>query len=410
MPRDTFLPRAAAAELESILALQPVTVLLGARQVGKSTLAARLPALEGYEHLTLDSLATRHEAQENPEMLVRRASRLVIDEVQRVPDLLIAIKREVDLDRRPGRFVLTGSADLLSMKAVKETLAGRASHCTLWLLARRERLGLGTAGCWSALTESPARTWPDVLRAQLAPPDDWRRLVRQSGYPPVVVGEYSAQSQSRWLQGYIDAFVEHEIADVTRISRPMDLARLMRAAAVQVGNLEHQAEWARLTGLPTSTTSRWIDLLEVLYQLVRVPAFAVNRAKRLVKGRKIYWTDPAMALELAGQSEPTGSHLENLVLHDLLAWSSSMSPRPRIHHWRTRDQLETDFVLELPSGGLIGVEVKAERRPEWGAVRGLVAFLAEYRAEAVGGLVLHGGDEVYHIAENIVAAPWWRAL
>src|SRR3990172_1038906 len=143
----TYLPRLAERHLASVLSVQPIAVLMGARQVGKSTLVRHFPALRHHLYLTLDSVDLRAQALQDPEALAGRAPLMILDEVQRAPDLLIAIKAAVDEEpRRPGRFVLTGSANLLAMKQVKETLAGRASYVTLWPLTRRERLGLGAAG------------------------------------------------------------------------------------------------------------------------------------------------------------------------------------------------------------------------------------------------------------------------
>ena len=406
-----YLPRLAERHLASVLSVQPIAVLMGARQVGKSTLVRNSPALRNHLYLTLDSVDLRAQALQDPEALAGRARLMILDEVQRAPDLLIAIKSAVDAEpRRPGRFVLTGSANLLAMKQVKETLAGRASYVTLWPLTRRERLGLRAAGCWGELVDAPVKDWPEVLAAQTVPPAEWRDLARQSGYPPVVSAGLDPAQQADWLQGYLDAFVELDVAELSRISRPLDLLRLMRAAAAQVGQVEHQVNWSRTTGLATSTLSRWTDLLEVSYQLVRVPAFSVNRTKRLTKSPKVFWGDTAMALHLAGLAEPTGHHLENLVLTDLQAWAWSQSPRPAVMHWRTTSQLEVDFVVELPSGRLLPVEVKAAGRPDWGDIPGLRAFLEEYDDLSVGGLVIHGGATTYRLSPKIVATPWWRVL
>ncbi len=405
-----YLPRLAEQQLTDVLRVQPVAVLMGARQSGKSTLIEASAGTQGFTRLTLDDLDTRRQALDDPEGLVARADRLAIDEVQRAPDLLIAIKRAVDQHRRPGRFVLTGSANLLAMKPVKETLAGRASFVSLWPLTRRERLGMGSAGSWSALVDATPDAWPAILTAQSVPQDDWRTLAAESGYPPVAVAQLSAAEQAAWLQGYLDAFLSRDIADLAQITRPLDLLRLMRAACTRLGQVEHQAAWAQTTGLTTSTISRWTDLLEVAYQLIRVPAFSVNRTSRLTKKPKVYWSDTAMAMHLAGSALPTGAHLENLVLSDLNAWCGAQSPRPVIFHWRTVSQQEVDFVIELPSGKVLPIEVKATITPTARDASGLRAFLTEYSDIAIGGLLLHGGDDIVKLAKDVVAVPWWRVM
>lgn len=412
MTRDkvSYLPRLAERHLAVILQTQPVAVLMGARQSGKSTLIERSETTQPFAHLTLDDLETRQQALRDPEALLLHAGRLAIDEVQRAPDLLIAIKRAVDMNRAPGRFLLTGSANLLAVKSVQESLAGRASFVSLWPLTRRERLGLGTAGAWSTFFDLPFLQWTDALLAQDAPPDDWRICVRESGYPPAATAQLSTEAQAVWLQGYLDSFLSRDIAELLQLAKPLDLLRLMRAACTALGQVEHQAAWAQTTGLPTSTVSRWVDLLEVTYQLIRIPAFSVNRTSRLTKKPKLYWSDTAMAMHLAGTETPSGAHIENMVLADLNTWCGAQSRRPIVHHWRTVSQREVDFVLEMPNGRVLPIEVKATPKPGTSDVAGLTAFLDEYADLAVGGLLLHMGDDVVRLSKHIIAVPWWRVL
>ena len=413
MTRDnykSYLPRLAESHLTSVMSTQPVAVVMGARQSGKSTLITHCHATAGMLRLTLDDLDTRAQALNDPEGLVARADRMAIDEVQRAPDLLIAIKREVDRDRRAGRFVLTGSANLLGMKPVKESLAGRASYVSLWPLTRRERLGLGSAGVWQALFDNPPAAWRDLLLSQDVPSESWQHVARQSNYPPVAVADLTPHQQADWLQGYLDTFLARDVTELSAISRPLDLLRLMRSACTALGQPEHQAAWAQTTGLPTTTVSRWTDLLAVTFQLVRVPAYSVNRTSRLTRKPKLYWSDTAMALHVAGSTSPTGAHFENLVLSDLKAWCDGQSQRPVVHHWRTASQREVDFVVELPSGALLPIEVKATTAPGARDTAGLRAFLDEYGDLAAGGLLLHGGNDVLTLGRGIVAAPWWLVM
>lgn len=414
MPRDeitTYLPRLAERHLAAILSAQPVAVVMGARQTGKSTLIAHTRETEGMLRLTLDDLDTRAQALDDPEGLVARADRLAIDEVQRAPNLLIAIKRAVDRHRQPGRFVLTGSANLLSMKTVEESLSGRASYVTLWPFTRGERAGLGSAGRWSQLFDTPVAQWRELLEsANGAAYVDWRDVARSSQYPPVFVGAMTADQQADWLQGYLETFLARDVGELSALTKPLDLLRLMRAACTALGQPEHQAAWAQTTGLPTSTVSRWTDLLTVTYQLIRVPAFSVNRTSRLTRKPRLYWSDTAMAMHLAGLPSPTGAHLENMVLTDLQAWCSSRTQRPVVHHWRTATQKEVDFVVELPSGAVLPIEVKATSTPGLGDTAGLRAFLDEYADLAVGGLLLHGGRETLTLGRGIVAVPWWHVF
>ena len=365
-------------------------------------------ALRDFLYLTLDNADLRDQAERNPAEFLGRGPRLVIDEIQRVPSLLLTIKESIDRHRMVGRFVLTGSANILSRRIAGESLAGRASYVTLWPLTRRERLGLGRTGRWSDLVESPVQQWVDLLQAAAAPPDDWRRLLLSCGYPGPAAAGMSGDAQAIWLDGYVDTYVDRDVRELAQIARPLDLRRLMRVVCASIGQIENQASWGTLVGMKRATVSRYLDLLEVSYQLIRVPAYAVSRTKRLARSPKVFWSDTAMALRLAGLAEPTGFHLENLVLTDLVAWSASQPQHPGILHWRTVSGSEVDFVIEPPSGVPLPVEVKSSARPEWTDVRGLQLFLEEYSAP--GGLVLHGGSDVYRLSDRIVAAPWWSVV
>src|SRR6185437_12180815 len=178
-------PRLAAAHLTSTASVMPVVVVMGARQTGKSTLVRNHPTFGGYPYFTLDQIDIRHQAEVAPESLLTAAPRVVLDEVQRAPELLLAIKQFIDSQpaRTPGQFVLTGSANLLAMGRVSESLAGRASYTTLWPMSRRERLGFGAAGLWSDYHAEPFDRWRDVALSSPNPDDDWRTLARLSGYP-----------------------------------------------------------------------------------------------------------------------------------------------------------------------------------------------------------------------------------
>lgn len=408
-----YLPRVAGGLLRRALEATPVVVLMGARQAGKSTLVQSEPALAGDGdrlYLTLDDLSVRDRAVHSPDDFVRSAPRMTIDEVQREPDLLLAIKRAVDEDRprRPGRFVLTGSANLLLMQRVSETLAGRATYVTLWPLARRERLGFGRPGIWGELIETPVEGWYDLVRSQKAPPADWPTEARLGGYPTPAVELLSAEAREIWFDGYVRTYLERDLQSLASIDNLLDFRRLMRAACLRLGNLMNQMELGRDTRVPRTTVHRYLNLLETSYQLVRLEPYSVNRTRRLIKSPKLYWSDPGLALYLTG-GEPSGAHLENLVLLDLLVWRHAQVPRPEVLYWRTASGLEVDFVIEHRDG-LVPVEVKAGGRPGPRDLRGLQAFREEYPDRFLGGLVLHAGREVEWLGDRILGAPWDRVV
>ena len=406
----TYVPRFAADLLSKALTVSPVVVLMGARQTGKSTLVQRAPSLANHRYLTLYNPEVREQAHLAPDDLLRSAPHLVLDEVQREPDLLLAAKRAVDADRprKPGRFVLTGSANLLLMRRVSESLAGRATYVNLWPLTRRERLGKGAPGIWSALLSTPVEKWPALMEGEQDAAADWRESARESGYPTPALELSDPDARALWFDGYIRTYLERDLQVLSAVGDLVDFRRLMRAASHRLGGLVNQAEIARDTRIPRATIQRHLDLLETSFQIIRLPAYSINRTKRLIKGPKLYWSDPALALFLSGSNELTGAHLENLVLVDLLVWREGQLPAPEILYWRTTTDREVDFVIE--SGNrLLAIEVKAAV-PRYADTTGLRLFREEYADQFAGGLLLHGGHEVRQMSEGILAAPWWRVL
>lgn len=383
-----------------------MVVVTGARQTGKTTLVQRLGGERTYA--TLDDIDILEQAAAAPDDLLRRGDRLTLDEVQRSPNLLLAIKRAVDRDRKPGRFLLTGSANLLLSERVAETLAGRATYLTLWPLTCGELSGEGRAGRWNSLFRERSQRWPDFLGPKTAP-RNWRAFALRGGYPPAATALKTGEQRALWFAGYTQTYLERDLRDLARIESLVEFRRLMRAACLRLGNLVNQTELGRDTGIPRATVQRYMDLLEVSYQLVRVEPYSVNRTKRLIKSPKLYWADTGLALSLGGDAEPRGAHFENLVLCDLLAWRDAELDRPAVLYWRTAGGEEVDFVLER-RGKLLAVEVKATSRPTHRDARHLRAFLAEYGKAAHGALLLHTGNETAWLSEGVLAVPWWRVL
>jgi uncharacterized protein len=404
-----ILPRLLQAPLEAALRSFPVVVVTGSRQTGKSTLVRSLAEKPQRPYLTLDHLEILERARREPEALVRSADRLTLDEVQRSPDLLLAVKRAVDEAKAPGRFLLTGSANLLLMQRISESLAGRAAYLTLWPLTRREQLGAGAAGAWSRLFERKDSSWKALLEGESAGPEDWRAVAVRGGYPIPAHELADPAARALWFDGYTRTYLERDLQELSSVTSLVDFRRLMRAACLRLGNLVHQTELGRDVGLPQPTIHRHLSLLETSYQLVRVAAYAVNRTKRLLKTPKLYWCDTGLALHLAGETEPRGAHLENLVLTDLLAWRDAQVPRPEILYWRTANGEEVDFVIEW-KGQILPVEIKATSQPRLADARHLIAFRTEYPELSRAGLLLHTGSETAWIAEGVLAAPWWRVI
>lgn len=401
------LPRLVDDALATRLRMMPAVVLTGARQTGKSTLVEKLvPGERRYR--SLDDFDVRDAARRDPEALLGGADPLTLDEIQREPGLLSAVKRAIDRDRRPGRFLLTGSANLLLMRQVSESLAGRASYLTLWPMTRREQLGLGRAGRWDDLLGTPDDHWRDLLAADDDREEDWQALALRGGFPTPALELTTPADRTIWFDGYVRTYLERDLQDLASISALPDFRRLMQAACLRLGQLLNQTELGRDVGLPQPTVHRWLNLLEASYLLVRLPAYAVNRTKRLVKSPRIFCGDTGVALHL-GATAPAGAHLENLVLHDLLAWRDARADRVELAYWRTTLGEEVDFVVEA-DGKLLPIEVKATAKPRLADCAHLRTFRQEYGRKARAGLLLHTGRTVEWLTPDVLAAPWWKLL
>lgn len=403
-----ILPRLVTESLGDRLRVMPVVVVTGARQTGKSTLARDLsPGRRRY--LSLDDLDVLDAARRDPQALVGGDEPVTLDEVQRAPELLHAVKLVVDRRRQPGQFLLTGSANLHRMRRVSESLAGRTSYLTLWPMTRREQLRLGRCGLWEDLLQARDEQWLDLLAAQPGAPEDWRVIVRRGGFPTPALHLQTEHDRAIWFEGYVSTYLERDLQQISSIAALPDFRRLMRAACLRLGQLVNQTELGRDVALPQPTVHRYLNLLETSYLLVRLPAYSVNRTKRLIKSPKLYWGDTGVAIHLAGEAEPAGAHLENLILTDLLAWRDARVERAEVYYWRTATGEEIDLVIEV-GGALLPIEIRATNRPRLGDARHLRAFQAEYGGMARAGLLLHTGTTTEWLAPKVLAAPWWRVL
>ena len=406
--RQSFLPRYLSRDITKALKSSPVVVVTGARQTGKSTLVQHLGEERPRLYESLDELDTLELATINPDALVNRVGRFSFDEVQRSPALLLAVKRAVDRERTAGRFILTGSANLLLMKRVSESLAGRAVYLTLLPFSRREVLGTGSVGIWQELFALPHSAWLERINAQDEPNEDWEACAMRGGYPVPALQLPSQDERSLWFTGYTQTYLERDTQELGGVSSLVDFRRLMRAICLRLGNVVNQTEMARDLGLSQPTVHRHLDLLEVSHQLVRLPAYAVNRTKRLIKSPKAYWTDTAMALHLSGEKSARGCHFENMILCDLLAWQGSAAGQ-ELFYWRTTTGEEVDFVIEW-QGRLLPMEVKASRAPRLADARHLFTFRDQYKSTTLPALLVHTGRDVRWLAEGVLAVPWWKLI
>ncbi len=409
---ERYLPRFLAQPIERALEQFPVVVVSGARQTGKSTLVQHLPSAGDRLYRTLDDFETLARAHDHPETLAEEAARITIDEVQRAPELLLSIKRAVDRNRQKGRFLLTGSANLLLMRRVSESLAGRAIYLQLLPMTGREKRGLADPGLWGELVRARnACELERALKGQATIRTDWRNEALIGGYPPVVLSE-SVDERIRWFEGYTRTYLERDLQEIASISGLLDFRRFMSLASLRIGQIVNQTDLGRDAGLSQPTIHRYLNLLEASNQIVRVPGFAVSRSKRMIKSPKMYWGDAGLGAFLCGIYEPkdlrsrkeAGALLENLVLTQIRAWGEVEVPKPSICYWRTATGAEVDFVVEHRAA-LLPVEVKAANRPRPELAAGLELFLDDLKDRARAGLLLYDGDDIFPLTPRVIAAP-----
>ena len=401
-----YRPRRLAALLRQAVEDHPVVILTGARQVGKSTLLRHEKPFSTWRYVTLDDFDVLRQAGQDPAALWAGVDRVVLDEVQKSPSLLSAVKQAVDRRRQAVRFVLSGSANLLLMQNVSETLAGRAVYFTLFPMTLGELRGrLGPDLLLAAFRGTfPAERTIDAGESPAS------HLLR--GFMPALATLSGPEAVLRWWEGYVATYLERDLRSLSQIDSLSDFRRVMEALALRSGQMLNQTEVSRDTGISQPTVHRYLNLLEASHLAVRVPALARNRTKRLIKTPKLYWADPGLASYLAGHhqagelaaSREVGGIFETLVLLHLQVVVQTWLPRPRLFYWRTTTGNEVDFVIEQ-GRKLLAVEVKLSATPHYADAEGLRAFCEDY-PEAVGGLLIHAGQEVKRLGEKIVAVPW----
>ena len=346
-------------------------------------------------------------AASDPEGFVRGLDGpAVIDEVQRVPELLPAIKVSVDRDRRAGRFLLTGSANVLLLPRVSESLAGRMEVHTLWPFSQGEIAGHKEVFLDRLLGDAPAPSG-----SALSGEDDVVERVLRGGFPPAV--ERSGRRRDAWLASYSGAVLQRDVRDLANVQRLAELPHLLALLAARTSGLLNLAELGRAAGVPQSTLQRYVTLLEHVYLVVPLPSWHTDVGKRLVKAPKLHLIDGGLAAHaLAATPErigrdPTllGSLLESFVAMELVKQCSWSVRSPRLHHYRTAKGAEVDLVIEDRRGAIAGVEVKAGARVGARDFRGLRELAGAHGDRFIRGIVLYRGDAVVPFGERLAAWP-----
>jgi uncharacterized protein len=407
--------RSISSQIEGSFADTPIVVLNGARQVGKSTLAKTLRFPGTFEVLTLDERAIRDAAASDPRAFVRRAvDTLVIDEAQLEPGLFRALKAEVDQNRRPGRFLLTGSSRLLEAPEMADALVGRVECLELWPLAQNEIHR--TDGLFiDRVFESPT----SLMRSGLQTREELIDLVCVGGFPEAVARGHSATRRNRWFQSYVDTSVMKVVKELADIERVAEMPRLLKLCAARTATELNVANIASDLGVPARTLSGYLARLATAFFIQLIPAWSTNISSKVVRKPKLVLVDSGLAAHLVGASAKSfagfnsglGPLLETFVITELVkqrTWSTTM---PSIYHFRDRGGAEVDIILEYPDGRVVGVEVKATSTPRSEDFAGL-RFLAERIGDRFAyGVLLTAAPEAVPFGPKMAALPvdaLWR--
>ena len=409
VPSDHLTLRHAQGAVEEALTDTRVVVVLGARQVGKSTLLEQVAAAEGAgrELLTLDRQPTRAAAQADPAGFVAGLrTPVAIDEIQRVPELMTEIKLRVDRDKTPGQFAVTGSANLLEMKQVKDSLAGRAEYLRLHPFSQGEIVGRRetfvpdlAAGRFPAIADAP------VGRSAHA------ELLARGGYPEVQ--DRSASRRTRFFESYVQGILDKDLVTLGDVTDRASVARLLTAiAAVSASELNVDG-LCRSLGTPASTVRRHLDLLETLFLVRRVPAWSNNLLARSIRRPKIHIADTGLLAALIGADERRvmseldlgGTFYETFVAAEIARQISWLDDRPEMFHFRDRDQREVDILLEHRDGSVTAIEVRASATVNRRDFRGLAHLRDKLGARFKAGALVYAGASTVPFGDRLAAVP-----
>jgi len=411
---DVILRHARASVVEALRDTRVVHVM-GPRQAGKSTLVEDIAATEiRASVVTLDDRATRAAAQADPTGFIAGLDRpVVIDEVQRVPDLLLAVKQAVDKDKSPGQFLLTGSSNILTNRRIKDALTGRIELVTLWPLSQAEIHGVGATFVDNVFRNDP----PRLAHAPIGR-DAFAAIVAAGGYPEARLR--SPRRRDLWFRDYVDTLLDRDLRDVSDALKLAHMPRLLRFLAAQASNLVNYKTVADRLQLHPSTVTSYAQILETLFLIRRLPAWRPGLGAREVSSPKLDLVDSGLLAHLVGADDDrirhddqvTGMILENFVAMEIVKLAPQGAEDARVYHYR-RDRDEVDLILERRSGDVVGLEVKATASPtvgHWSRLAKLRDALGErFRC----GVLLYTGATTLPLGDRLWAVPLsglWAAV
>lgn len=410
-----LIARHVADRLQVALQDTPAVLINGPRQCGKTTLVQQLA--QGMSYITLDDPGMLIAAQQDPVGLLRQMDRAVIDEVQRAPQLLLALKMSIDQDRRPGRFLLTGSANILALPQIADSLAGRMEVHTLLPLSQAELQGRPS----DFLQRAQGQSWPVSHPSWVYPAViDTKNELHAGAIGNALAGGYpemrlrpSVTRRQAWAKAYIQTLVERDVQDIAQVEHLSQIPYLLDIAAAHCGQLFNASQIGGQLMLDTRTLDKYLGVLEKLFLVQRLPAWGRNELNRLIKTPKLHFLDAGLQATLTRLTpdmlithrERWGATLETWVYAELRKALALSDEAWYLSHYRDKDQVEVDFVLENPQRQLIGIEVKAAATVQVQDFKGLRKLQTQTGADFLTGIVLYDGAHALPFGPGMWAVP-----
>ena len=393
-------------QVKSAISKFPVVVITGARQVGKTTFLQN--EFKAFKYVSLDDFSALQQAKTDPASLWAGTDHIIIDEAQKAPELFPVIKSTVDTTNRKIRFILSGSSNILLMKRISDSLAGRAIYFDMFPMTFSEMDDQFTI----------CERFFDIWRSDFKVKENTLSLIDPvplmlRGFMPPLMFLKERQDILLWWEGYVRTYLERDVRELARIDSLIDFKKVLDFLALRTGNILNQTEVSRDSGISQPTIFRYLKLLEISNIINRVPAYYRNRTKRIIKSPKIFFIDPGLCIYLSGyydmdslmKARELGNFFETMMYMHIKIATELMIPKANIYYWRTTTGKEVDFVVEHGKN-LLAIEIKLLRNPSFNDIKNLLTFLQEYPS-MVRGLLLHSGNSIKWLHSKILAVPWW---
>lgn len=388
----------------------PVVLINGARQVGKSTFIEEVVSNKvDLDYITLDNDQDLLSLQGDPSSFLTQYNNLIaIDEIQRAPDVFISLKKIVDERKKYGQFLLTGSANVLMLPKLSESLAGRMIIYTMWPLSQREIRKTSSNSFLDRIFQKN----PGFHKTKDLSDGEWTQILIRGGYPASLRATKQKQ-RNIWFKSYLATILQKDIKELSDIEGLREIPNVLSILSTRVGNFINLSDVGRVAGLKTTTMQRYFSLLKMVFLVVDVPGWYTNKEKRLIKSPKVFLNDTGLLCHLLGldiealnNNKTLAGHVfENFVCMELIKQIGWADINAELYHFRTHAGQEVDFVLEGPQGKVVGIEVKYKRTCNLTDIKGLQKLKELSGDKFHKGIVLYQGDKSIFLDKDIVALP-----